>query len=223
MKSTDQLEITRRRLFSAGAALGAVRVAALDAEVDARAAQSSTTEKPTKKYQAKAPKTQPFEAEAFKASSGTNLRWLSAAGFFINSRGTILVIDPLLEGFDMPIMIDMPIMPKDVPHVDAVLITHSDTDHYSAGTCRDLKPVCASFHSTKYVGTVMKKDGLPSFGHGIGEAFNVAGVRVKLTPVDHDWQNAFPNPVNATSKKKIAVASGLRRQMARSGRQEIHA
>jgi len=184
-------EITRRSLLLAGPAIGA---AALRSNVANGQAAATATEKPAKKYQAKAPRTQPFGADAFKPSQETTIRWLGAAGFFLNSRGATLMIDPLLEGFDMPIMIDMPILPKHVPHLDAVLITHSDTDHYSVATCRDLKPVCRSFHSTQYVGTVMQKDGLPSFGHGIGDDFHVGSLRIKLTPVDHDWQNAFPRP-----------------------------
>ena len=52
------------------------------------------------------------------------------AGYFINSRGTTLMVDPLLEGFDMPIMIDFPIAAKDVPRLDAILVTHADNDHY---------------------------------------------------------------------------------------------
>lgn len=44
------------------------------------------------------------------------------------------MIDPLLRGFDMPIMIEMPVTASDVPHLDAVLITHSDNDHYSIPT-----------------------------------------------------------------------------------------
>ena len=62
-----------------------------------------------KKYQAKAPTTQPFGEEAFEASDATALRWLGMAGFLINSRGTTLMVDPLLGGFDMPIMIEMPV------------------------------------------------------------------------------------------------------------------
>ena len=49
-----------------------------------------------KKYQAKAPKTQAFGEEAFEASGETTLRWLGMAGFLINSRGTTLMVDPLL-------------------------------------------------------------------------------------------------------------------------------
>ena len=59
-------------------------------------------------HQARAPKTQPFGAEAFEAGDGTALRWLGMAGFLINSRGTTLMVDPLLGGFDMPVMIELP-------------------------------------------------------------------------------------------------------------------
>ena len=154
--------------------------------------QSAGAKKTAKKYQAKAPKTQPFGAEAFKASDGTTLRWLGMAGFFINSRGTTLMVDPLLEGFDMPLLIEMPIAPKDVPRLDAILITHSDNDHYSIPTCRDLAPVTRAYHSTNYVASLMKNEGLPAYGHDIGDVFNVGPIRIKVTPADHAWQNATP-------------------------------
>jgi L-ascorbate metabolism protein UlaG (beta-lactamase superfamily) len=193
------LKLTRRSLLFAGATAGTAALRPLWALGQA---STGATAKTAKKYQAKAPKTQPFGADAFAASPRTIIRWLGAAGFFLNSRGTTLMIDPLLEGFDMPIMIDMPILPKGVPHLDAVLVTHSDTDHYSVATCRDLKPVCRSFHSTRYVGTVMQKDGLPSFGHSIGDTFPIGPLQIKLTPVDHDWQNSFPRPGQRHFKKE---------------------
>ena len=70
------------------------------------------------KSQARAPKTQLFGAEAFASSDKTIIRWLGNAGTFINSRGTCVMIDPLLEGFDLPLLVDMPILPEDVPHLD---------------------------------------------------------------------------------------------------------
>jgi L-ascorbate metabolism protein UlaG (beta-lactamase superfamily) len=184
-------KVTRRSLLLAGSAVASAMLRPLIAngQPGPTAADSRA-----KKYQAKAPKTHPFGADAFKASQETTIRWLGAAGFLINSRGTTVMIDPLLKGFDMPIMIDMPIMPKDVVHLDAVLITHSDTDHYSVATDRDLSRVCEVLHSTKYVATVMQKDGLRAFGHAIEETFDAGPLRIKLTPVDHDWQNAFPKP-----------------------------
>jgi glyoxylase-like metal-dependent hydrolase (beta-lactamase superfamily II) len=75
--------------------------------------------------------TRPFGKEAFSASADTTLRWTGNAGFLINSRGTTVMIDPLLQGFDMPMLIDLPLGPKDVPRLDAVLVTHADNDHYS--------------------------------------------------------------------------------------------
>ena len=200
MKKPTDFAITRRNFLGAATALGAATMVPLVLSGQAIAAaqaapvQPPASEKPAKKHQAKAPKTQPFGAEAFKASLDTTIRWLGGAGFFVNTRGTTLMIDPLLEGFDMPIMIDMPITPKDVPHLDAVLVTHSDNDHYSIPTCRDLKSACRSYHSTTYVTSLMQKEGLPSFGHGIGDVFKVGPARIKLTPADHDWQNAFPQP-----------------------------
>lgn len=152
--------------------------------------QSAGANKTAKKYQAKAPPTQPFGAEAFKASDGTTLRWLGMAGFLINSRGTTFMVDPLLRGFDMPLLIEMPIAPKDVPRLDAILVTHSDNDHYSIPTNRDLAPVTRAYHSTQYVASLMKNEGLPAQGHDIGDVFNVGPVRIKVTPADHAWQNA---------------------------------
>src|SRR5437868_2661082 len=108
----------------------------------------STGKKVDKKYQAKAPTTRPFGAEAFKASNKTTIRWLGMAGFLVNSRGTTFMLDPLLEGYDMPLLLKFPIAPKDVPHVDAILATHSDNDHYSVETFKDLSQVTKEYHST---------------------------------------------------------------------------
>jgi L-ascorbate metabolism protein UlaG (beta-lactamase superfamily) len=151
-----------------------------------------------KKYQAKAPKTQAFGEEAFEASGETTLRWLGMAGFLINSRGTTLMVDPLLGGFDMPIMIEMPLATADVPRLDAILVTHSDNDHYSVPTCRDLSGVTRAYHSTKYVASLMKDEDLPGHGHDIGDDFNVGPVRVEVTPADHAWQNESPGASTRT-------------------------
>jgi L-ascorbate metabolism protein UlaG (beta-lactamase superfamily) len=146
----------------------------------------------TDKGQALAPKTQPFGAEAFAPSDHTIIRWLGMSGFLINSRGTTLMIDPVLEDFDMPLLITFPIAPEDVSSLDAVLVTHSDNDHYSVPTCRALKRVTGVFHSTNYVKMLMSKEGLPSVGHTTSDVFNVGPVRVTVTPADHAWQNSSP-------------------------------
>lgn len=142
-----------------------------------------------KNKQAVAPQTKPFGNEAFLNSAGTEIRWLGNAGVFINSRGTCVMVDPLLEGFDMPLLIDMPILPQDVPSLDAVLITHSDNDHFSVDTCKDMSGVCKEYHSTLYVSQLMRDMGLNGFGHEIGEHFMVGNSEIRVTPADHAWQN----------------------------------
>ena len=144
--------------------------------------------------QAVAPATRPFAAEAFQPSDHTTLRWLGMAGFMINARGTILMIDPLLGGFDRPLLIEIPITAAHVPKVDAVLVTHSDNDHYSVPTCRELIPVTTAFHTTRYVAELMATESMPGHGHDIGDAFDVGPARVTLTPADHAWQNVRPQP-----------------------------
>ena len=163
-------------------------------------AQTDSTK--VKKYQAKAPKTQPFGAEAFGKINKTIIRWTGNAGFLINSHGTTLMVDPLLKDFDMPVMIDYPIVPKDVPHLDAVLVTHSDNDHFSIPTNKDLALHTTAFHSTVYVDSLMKNLDWPSFGHGIGTTFKVKNVSVKLSPADHQWQNAYPGAAKRFFKKE---------------------
>ena len=158
----------------------------------AQTTEDSVAKRPAKKFQAKAPPTQPFGAEAFGPSDKTTLRWLGMAGFFINSRGTTMMIDPLLRGFDMPVMIDFPIAANQVPRLDAVLVTHADNDHFSLPTNRDLLPVTRVYHSTVYVDSLMKNEGFPSVGHDIGDNFSIGPVHVKLTPADHAYQNHYP-------------------------------
>lgn len=160
--------------------------------IQAQTSKDSIQSTTQKKYQAKAPPTKHFDREAFNSSQTTTIRWLGMAGFFINSQGTTLMVDPVLKGFDMPLLIEMPIATNDVPNLEAVLVTHSDNDHFSIPTCRDLSPVTRAYHSTQYVDSLMKNEGMPSFGHNIGEVFNIGKIRVTLTPADHAYQNAFP-------------------------------
>lgn len=141
------------------------------------------------KKQAVAPKTIPILREAFDKINDTEIRWLSSVGIMINSHGTVIMIDPLLEGFDLPLLVDMPIKSEEVPNLDAVLITHCDNDHFSRTTCKNLSNVCNSYHGPHYVAELMKEEGLNGIGHDIYESFKVGNLNVKLTPADHAWQN----------------------------------
>lgn len=157
-----------------------------------------------KKYQARAPQTQPFGSEAFEMSEQTTLRWLGMAGFLINSRGTTFMVDPILDDFDMPLLIEFPIESKDVPHLDAVFVTHADNDHFSVTTNVNLSKVTDAFHSTIYVDSLMKNLQLESTGHTIGDIFSFKNISVKLTPADHAYQNAYPGMSNRWFKNEDA-------------------
>ena len=100
------------------------------------------------------------------------------ARFLINSRGKTIMVDPLLQGFDMPNMINFPISSGKVPHVNVILATHSDNDHYSVPTCKALAAVTKAYHSTVYVDSLLKNDGMLSYGHNIADVFNVGQVSV---------------------------------------------
>ncbi len=110
----------------------------------------------------------------------------------INCRGTIIFVDPLLKGFDMPLLIDMPIDPLEVPKADTVLLTHCDNDHFSKITCTELSNVCKSYHAPHYVAALVEELGIKAEGHDIHETFKLGDVRITLTPADHAWQNESP-------------------------------
>lgn len=141
------------------------------------------------KGQALAPKTQPFGTEAFAKKGHTEIRWLGNAGIMINSRGTNIMIDPVLQDFDMPLLYEMPILPKDIPSLDALLITHIDNDHFSRSTIKDLQAVCKEYHAPYYVAEEMRKEGVPGTGHSIHEHFAVQDIQISLTPAKHNWQS----------------------------------
>jgi hypothetical protein len=168
--------------------------------------------------QARAPQTQPFGAEAFEASDGTVLRWLGMAGFLINSRGTTLMVDPLLGGFDMPVMIEFPIAADKVPRLDAVLATHSDNDHYSVPTCRALAAVTGAYHSTQYVASLMHREGLPAYGHDIGGISRSDRCGRRSRPPTTRGRTQRRAPATASSSRRTVADSGSRPRTAASGR-----
>lgn len=141
------------------------------------------------KGQAIAPKTKIITKAAFQPLGHTEIRWLGGGGIMINSRGTNLMIDPVLEGFDMPLLIEMPILPHDIPKLDGILITHIDNDHMSVQTCQDVKDVCSAYHAPHYVAQYMSSHGIVTQGHDIADQFNIGTVGITLTPARHNWQN----------------------------------
>lgn len=149
-----------------------------------------------------------MDGRAFEAADGTSVYWLGGAGFLINARGTTIMVDPVLGGFDMPVLFDAPLDPGTVPRLDALLVTHIDNDHFSRPTCGALRDVCPVYHAPAYVAGVMRDEGMPGVGHAIGDAFTVAGattgaaVTARLTPAWHDWQNGSKKWAYRTWKRE---------------------
>ncbi|RCW17769.1 MBL fold metallo-hydrolase [Streptococcus gallolyticus] len=146
----------------------------------------------SKDGQAMPEKTVPISQKAFEKIDHTDVYWLGNASILINSRGTIIVIDPILDHFDMPLLIDLPIASTDIPQVDALLISHIDNDHLSFGTLGNIKAVTKSFHAPAYVSDVMKKEGFETQEHAVGESFAIEDIIITTTPTRHNWQNESP-------------------------------
>lgn len=126
----------------------------------------------------------------FENNDHIGIYWLGGGGAMINSYGTIIMIDPLLEGFDMPLLIDMVAEPSDVTKVDGYFVSHVDNDHYSRPTLRDLASVTKEVHASHYVASLMKEEcGVEASGHTWGDEVTINDVKVKFTPADHNWQN----------------------------------
>ncbi|WP_373713767.1 MBL fold metallo-hydrolase [Streptococcus sp.] len=144
------------------------------------------------KKQATPPATQFYGADAFGARDETVLRWLGNSGLHINSRGTNLMIDPVVEDFDMPLLIEMPITSDKIPHLDAVLITHDDNDHFSKSFRVNTKETVDLYHAPHFVADLIRKEGLLAQGHDIGSTFSVGNVEVEVTRAWHNWKSDFP-------------------------------
>ncbi|MCF0116310.1 MAG: MBL fold metallo-hydrolase [Erysipelotrichaceae bacterium] len=144
------------------------------------------------KGQAQANPTVKMSNKDFMNDGHTSVYWLGGGGAMVNSHGTVIMIDPLLEGFDMPLLIDAPIKCEEVPHVEGIFVSHVDNDHYSRPTLGDLKGVTREVHASYYVASLMKQEcDVFGIGHDIGDHVQINDVNVEFTPADHAWQNSI--------------------------------
>lgn len=152
------------------------------------------------KSHAIAPTTKPLQPEAFAQSSATTVWWLSGAGFLINSRGTLIMIDPVISmqsgsaeisEIGLRMRVPLPIESKDVPRLDAVLYTHADNDHVGTLTPKTLVKPYTMFAGTAPVVRSLKTLGVPTgqtLVLQIGEKFRIGQIEIMVTPADHPWQ-----------------------------------
>jgi len=142
--------------------------------------------------------------EAFARHGETILYWLTNAGFLINARGTLLMLDPVItlrpgsaatSETGLRLLVSLPIQAADVPRLDAVLYTHADDDHFSRLTARLLVRTGALFVGPPPVARQFAELGLPEERTRVaraGESFEIGAVAVTATPADHPWQLRDP-------------------------------
>ncbi|MFD4058773.1 MBL fold metallo-hydrolase [Streptomyces californicus] len=156
------------------------------------------------KSNAIAPATQLIQQEAFTDSSGTFIYWLSGSGFLINSRGTLIMIDPVISlekgkndisEIGIRMSVSLPIEASSVPQLDAVLYTHGDNDHMGKYTPSSLVHKGTLFGGTPPVLKNLESLGVPVGQYkslDIGETFRVGQIEITTTPADHPWQEKNP-------------------------------
>jgi L-ascorbate metabolism protein UlaG (beta-lactamase superfamily) len=151
-------------------------------------------------------KTHKIDRSFFDRQEDTAVTWLGMAGAAVNSRGTIVFIDPLLivvrtDGEERcesghRFKIGLPIEAKDVPRADAVMYTHADGDHLGELTAKTF----ASQTECKFIAPRPVRERLERLGIERGriitardfETIAVGAVKVSVTPALHDWQKENP-------------------------------
>jgi len=154
--------------------------------------------------QVSAPPPRRVGPEAFARSRETALWWLTNAGFLINSRGLLLLLDPAISmSPDAPaasetglrLLVPLPLQAADIPLLDLVLYTHADGDHFAPLTARQLLRTGALFLAPPPVARELARLGAPSDRvrvARVGEEVRVRDVVVVPTPADHPWQAQDP-------------------------------
>lgn len=159
--------------------------------------------------QAMAPETIPMTQEAFAKNNETAVYWLGAAGVFINSHGTTIMIDPtiaitgqdppLSEKGGAPYLVLPPILPSEVKKLDAVLFTHADDDHMPLKTCLDLLPSGCKYYGTAYAKAKLIMYGIPENRIEVivpQQTYDIKGIPFKAIGALHPWQRIMPDIYN---------------------------
>lgn len=147
-------------------------------------------------------KIHPWSKDIFKKTDGISVCWLGSAGFLLNLRGRIVMIDPVLSiaaedpmrcaDTGLPLKKTPPLEAKDVPHLDDLFYTHADRDHLGPETVKCLSHHAPCIHSTLYACHRMAKYGIdPQLLHfcRAGDVIRLNDeVSVEVIPADHPWQ-----------------------------------
>lgn len=155
--------------------------------------------------QARALPTRQLGPHVFAPTSDTVLWWLTNAGFLINARGTLVMVDPAISMSEASpeqhesghrLLVPLPLEAHQVPRLDAVLYTHSDYDHMALRTAAALlERTSAQFIGPPPVVSELDRAGFPKPRLQVSEtrtSFSIGHVAVTPTPADHPWQLKDP-------------------------------
>jgi L-ascorbate metabolism protein UlaG (beta-lactamase superfamily) len=149
-------------------------------------------------------KTVPIEDSFFDERPDTIITWLGMAGALINSRGTIILIDPLISyGADERtcetgdrLLVPHPVTADRIPKTDFVCYTHADGDHYAEKTAdilnKRFKPVfiCPSVIAEKLIKLGVEERRLVRINDFA--TYPAGNAEIYITPALHDWQKVDP-------------------------------
>lgn len=147
-----------------------------------------------------APETQMMGAEVFEKIDDTKVYWLGGGGFMVNSRGTVILIDPILEtaqGDPMAaangakLLIRFPMKTADVRKCDMVLFTHDDGDHANPETVNILADKGVEMMGSARVFETLVKQGMKPDHYTVchaRETYHVGETEIEILPGDHPWQ-----------------------------------
>ena len=123
-----------------------------------------------------------------------SVRWLGHSSFMVEMGGRFLLFDPWLDPRPKQFARDVPpaVLPSQISKCDLIFITHEHFDHcdpYSVGVIqsRTLAQVVAP-QDTLALLDVPARARVPV---EVGDAFNLMGVQVKVTPAKHP-QSSYP-------------------------------
>jgi L-ascorbate metabolism protein UlaG (beta-lactamase superfamily) len=140
----------------------------------------------------------------FSERDNTILAWLGMAGAVINSRGTVIFIDPLISyGSDMNtcesgnrLLVPLPVTADKVPKADFVCYTHADSDHYAEKTARILSSrLDPTFICPVPVAERLEKAGIDQkriIRIKDFAVYSFGDIEITITPALHDWQEVNP-------------------------------
>ncbi|MDR0641600.1 MAG: MBL fold metallo-hydrolase [Treponema sp.] len=162
-----------------------------------------------------APVAQKMSVKDFGSAGDTRLFWLGQAGFMLNVRGIVFLVDPLLvTGSGTPVLSEngaelfgpWPLDVEEIPRLDAVLYTHTDDDHLGPETAKLLMkldpvfigtPCCRDRLEELGASPVRCLSGIPQSGPPKrgknGNTIDMGGAKIELLPADHPWQLSDPD------------------------------